>query len=206
MKTSVSRAWSLKPRHFAGLILSALLLSPLANANPGGPDPRKIHRYEAKAPHADVPAGGARANVTAPVGVVRGVVTDFKNYASIITRFDKAQIVGRNGDKTDVYLQAYIMKRTAKIWGVVRVEPPKIKDGEEIIEGRMLQGNVKRLDATWRIKHIDEKSSELKLELSIVPKLPLPDSLVVSEERYAAFKGVEGIRKEAEKRHGQGTK
>src|SRR5262245_61357711 len=89
MQSPVSRAWSLKPRHLAGLALSALLLSPLANANPGGPDPRKIHRYDAKAPHADVPAGGARAAVIAPAGVVKGVVTDFKNYASIITRFDK---------------------------------------------------------------------------------------------------------------------
>ena len=88
----------------------------------------------------------------------------------------------------------------------MRFDPPKTNNGEEVIVGRMLKGNVRRLDASWRIRQIDEHRSELKLELLIVPKLPLPDSLVVSEERYAAFKAVEGMRTEAEKRHGKENK
>lgn len=206
MQPSERRAWTLTRRHFAGLLAGAFFVSPVASANTQGNDPRKIQRYEVPTPHAKVPAGGAKAKVIAPAGVVKSVVTDFKNYGSIITRFDKARIVGRSGDKTDVYLQVPIMKGTAKIWAVVRFDPPKTKDGEEIIVGRMLQGNVKRLDATWRIRHIDDQTSELRLELLIVPKLPLPDSLVISEERYAAFKAVEGMRTEAEKRHGQASK
>jgi ribosome-associated toxin RatA of RatAB toxin-antitoxin module len=183
------------------LLVATLLATPLAGAS----DARNIDRYEVKTPHASVPAGGARANVFAPSGVVRGVVTDYKNYTSIITRFDKARVVGRSGDQTDVYLEVPIMKRAAKIWAVVRFDPPKLQGGEELIVGRMLKGNVKRLDATWRIRRVDDQNSELKLELLIVPRLPVPSSLILSEQRGAAARGVEGVRTEAEKRHGQGV-
>jgi len=185
----------------ARLLLSILLSSLAAGAT----EATKIERYEVKAPHAGVPAGGARTKVVAPAGVVRAVVTDYKNYTAIITRFDKARVVGRSGDKTDVYLEVPIMKRAAKIWAVVRFDPPKIVDGVELVVGRMLQGNVKRLDATWRIRRVDDRHSQLELELSIVPHLPLPSALIVSEERYAAARGVDGVRKEAEKRHGRAT-
>jgi hypothetical protein len=59
---------------------------------------------------------------------------------------------------------------------------------------------VKRLDATWRIQKIDEKASEIRLELLIVPDLPAPKSLVTGELRKAAGKAVNMARNEAEQR------
>jgi hypothetical protein len=66
----------------------------------------------------------------------------------------------------------------------------------------MVKGNVKRLDATWRLKKIDDTTTNVVLELLIVPDMaiPVPDSLVVPEVRFAAAKAVEGSRDEAEKR------
>src|SRR5262245_51678226 len=124
MQFQMNPTFSFNRRHLASLLAAALLSSSLANANAPGPDPRKIQRYDVPTTVAKVPGGGARASVIAPAGVVKSVVTDFKNYANIITRFEKARIVGRSGDKTDVYLQVPIMKGAAKIWAVVRFEPP----------------------------------------------------------------------------------
>ena len=62
------------------------------------------------------------------------------------------------------------------------------------------KGNVKRLDATWRLKKLDDTTTQVVLELLIVPDMPVPDSLVVPEVRFAAAKAVEGSRDEAEKR------
>ncbi len=175
----------------------------VAAAPAPGPELQKWHhidRFEVKTPWADMSAGAARGNVDAPVDVVRSVVLDFKNYASFISRFEKARIVGKSGDKTDVYLQVPILKGAAKVWAIVRFEPPKQVNGNEVVEGHMIKGNVKRLDATWRLKKLDDVSTQVVLELLIVPDLPVPDALVVPEVRFAAAKAVEGSRDEAEKR------
>lgn len=161
---------------------------------------RRVDRFEVKTPYAEMNAGAARVNVDAPVDVVRAVVLDYKNYASFISRFEKARIVGRSGDKTDVYLQVPILKGAAKVWAIVRFEPLKEVNGDEVVQGHMIKGNVKRLDATWRLKRIDDLSTQVVLELLIVPDLPVPDALIVPEVRFAAAKAVEGSRDEAEKR------
>ncbi|MEI9939848.1 MAG: SRPBCC family protein [Pseudomonadota bacterium] len=186
------------------LVACALLTSVSAAAAPApGPELQKwreVSRFNVKTPYADMNAGAARVNVDAPEELVRSVVLDFKNYASFMSRFEKSQIVGRSGDKTDVYLQVPILKGAAKVWAVVRFEPIKQVDGGEVLTGHMLKGNVKRLDATWRLKKLDDSSTQVVLELLIVPDMPVPDSLVVPEVRFAAAKAVEGSRDEAEKR------
>lgn len=193
-----------KSRGSALAVLGGLLLSSVAAAAPAsGPELQKwreVSRFSVKTPYADINAGAARVNVDAPVELVRSVVLDYKNYANFMARFEKSQIVGRSGDKTDVYLQVPILKGAAKVWAVVRFEPIKQVDGGEVLVGHMVKGNVKRLDATWRLKKLDDSSTQVALELLIVPDLPVPDSLVVPEVRFAAAKAVEGSRDEAEKR------
>jgi ribosome-associated toxin RatA of RatAB toxin-antitoxin module len=124
---------------------------------------------------------------------------DFDRYPEFISKFDKAKVVGRDGAKTDVYLQVPILKGAAKVWAVVRFEPPKtLNEDEEVIAASMVKGNVKRLDATWRIKKIDADNTQLNLEMLIVPKLPVPGSLVTGEVAYAADEAVTGSRNRAE--------
>ncbi len=186
-------------------LLACTLLSSVSAAAAPAPGPelqkwREVSRFNVKTPYAEMNAGAARVNVDAPEELVRSVVLDYKNYANFMSRFEKSQIVGRSGDKTDVYLQVPILKGAAKVWAVVRFEPIKQVDGGEVLVGHMIKGNVKRLDATWRLKKLDESSTQVVLELLIVPDLPVPDSLVVPEVRFAAAKAVEGSRDEAEKR------
>ena len=186
------------------LLGCALLTSVSAAAAPAsGPELQKwreVSRFNVKTPYADMNAGAARVNVDAPEELVRSVVLDYKNYASFMSRFEKSQVVGRSGDKTDVYLQVPILKGAAKVWAVVRFEPIKQVDGGEVLVGHMIKGNVKRLDATWRLKKLDDSTTQVALELLIVPDMPVPDALVVPEVRFAAAKAVEGSRDEAEKR------
>jgi len=186
-------------------ILACTLFSSVAAGAAPAPGPelrkwREVSRFNVKTPYADMEAGAARVNVDAPEELVRAVVQDYKNYATFMSRFEKSQIVGRSGDKTDVYLQVPILKGAAKVWAVVRFEPMKQVDGGAVLVGHMIKGNVKRLDATWRLKKLDDASTQVVLELLIVPDMPVPDSLVVPEVRFAAAKAVEGSRDEAEKR------
>jgi ribosome-associated toxin RatA of RatAB toxin-antitoxin module len=163
-------------------------------------DGREIHGYEVRVPNVALSAGAARARVASAHETIRGVVTDYAHYSQIITRFEKARIVGKVGQQTDVYLEVPILHGATKVWAVVRFDPPKTEGSDVVIRGRMVKGNVKRLDSTWRVRKIDETSSDLTLELLIVPDLPAPSSLIVSEVRRAAARAVSGARAEAERR------
>ena len=187
-------------------LVACMLLSSVSVAAAPAPGPdrdkwRQVNRFDVKTPYADMNAGAARVNVDAPVDLVRSVVLDYKNYASFMSRFEKSRIVGRSGDKTDVYLQVPILKGAAKVWAIVRFEPVQQVNGSEVVIGHMLKGNVKRLDATWRLKKLDDTTTQVILELLIIPDMPVPDSLVIPEVRFAAAKALEGSRDEAEKRN-----
>jgi len=162
-----------------------------------GQDPE---RYTVLTPRSDIKAGAARVQVHAPLDVVRRAVTNYESYGEYIHRFEKAKVVGRHGDVTDVYLQVPIMKGTAKVWAVIRFEPAKTAGDDLVVVGRMLKGNVKRLDAQWRLSKIDDGNTNLDLQLLIVPDfiIPIPSSLVTSEAAGAAQKAVRGLRTASE--------
>ncbi len=163
-------------------------------------DGREIYGYEVRVPNVALSAGAARARVASTHETIRGVLTDYAHYSQIITRFEKARIVGKVGQQTDVYLEVPILHGATKVWAVVRFDPPKTEGSDIVIRGRMVKGNVKRLDSTWRVRKVTETSSDLALELLIVPDLPAPSSLIVSEVRRAAARAVSGARAEAERR------
>lgn len=169
-------------------------------------DKRKSERYEVKTEHSSVKAGCARIYVAAPAGVTKKVIQDFKNYSKLSKKFDKSKVVGRDGDKTDVYLQVPILKGAAKVWAVVRFEPVKKVGDTEVLEAHMIKGNVKRLDAKWIIKKIDDDETQLNLEMLIVPNLPAPGSLITGEVAYASDLAVTGARNRAEKKHEKSKK
>lgn len=160
---------------------------------------RDSERYEVQTARSSIKAGAARISVRASSGAVETVVRDYRHYDRFISQFEKSRIIGRHGDTTDVYLRVPILKGAAKIWAVVRFEQPKRIDADtQVVEAHMLKGNVNRLDARWRITRIDDDNTQLDLELLIVPKLPLPGSLVTGEVAYAADTAVTGARNRAE--------
>jgi hypothetical protein len=180
-------------RHKIGLIFALAVGSSIVPASASATNSR---RYQVQMPYSDIKGGAAHTEIRAPFELVRSVVTDYARWGEHIKRFDKAHVIGRHGDTTDVYLQVPVMKGVAKVWGVVRFEPPRTgNNGEEIIVGRLLKGNIKRLDARFRLSKIDDQRTGLDLELLIVPDfiVPLPNSMVTDELEYAAAKAVEGV-------------
>jgi ribosome-associated toxin RatA of RatAB toxin-antitoxin module len=159
---------------------------------------RNTERYEIETPDSNIHVGAARVTIKAPLRLVSKTVSDFKKYPEFISKFEKARVVGRDGANTDVYLQVPILKGAGNIWAVLRFEPLKSVQGWDVLEAHMIKGNVKRLDARWRIKKIDDENTQLNLEMLIVPKLPMPSSFVVGEVMYAADVAVKGSRDHSE--------
>lgn len=180
------------------LMLGASLAATRTDATPAT---RNVERFAVKVANSSVDAGAARVLVQAPAATARSVVTDYAKYSQIITRFKSARVVGHSGDKTDVYLEVPILNGAAKIWAIVRFAPPETRGNQQIVRGRLVKGNVKRLDATWRIETLDEKKTVLSLELLMVPDLPAPNSMISGELKKAAGKAVNAARIAAEERH-----
>lgn len=180
----------------------------LGSGNALASSPSEVTRFETKLPESDRPAGGARTVVLASPELVKKVVLDFEHYAYYFDpdkgtnpkRKWASRIVGRSGEKTDLYLEVPILKGAAKIWAVIRFDPPQKVGDSEVVTGRMIKGNVDQLSAKWKMRRTDDKSTELQLEFLVVPKIPVPDSLLSSEARSAAFKAVSGMKGEALKR------
>lgn len=171
------------------------------SAEQDAPSPEKAERYRVKKPGARLEAGAARVGVSAPPELVRAVLTDYRHYSKLSSRFERARVVGKKGKQTDVYLQVPILKGSAKIWVVLRFDPPRrVDDDEEVIEARMVKGNVKRMEALWRIRRAEEGRTALHLEMLIDPDLPFPATLVTAEVARAADISVTGARRRAEER------
>jgi ribosome-associated toxin RatA of RatAB toxin-antitoxin module len=162
--------------------------------------PARAQRYSVKTSVSSIPAGAAKIDVAADAQLVTEIIQDFGNYSRLSDKFEKARVIGRNGADTDVYMQVPILKGAAKIWAVMRFTPVRNSNGDQILAGHMVKGNVKRLDAKWTVRSAGARQSHVELELLIVPKLPVPSSLVTSETAYAADKAVTGVRDRAERR------
>jgi len=179
-----------------GLVIASAWLAASTVALAAG---TKAQRYSVKTPYSRIEAGAARIDVAASTQQVATIVGDFNNYTKLSDKFEKSRVVGHSGPNTDVYLQVPILKGAAKIWAVMRFEPFRTQNGEQVLTAHMLKGNVERLDATWRILAVSDHQSRVQLEMLIVPKLPVPGSLVTGEVAYAADKAVTGVRDRAEK-------
>ena len=189
-------------------VLSFVALLALASGSALASSPTDVTRYDCKLPESDRPAGGARTVVTASPELVKSVVLDFEHYAHYFdpdkgknpNRKWASHVVGKSGDKTDVYLEVPILKGAAKIWAIIRFAPPQKVGDTEVVVGHMIKGNVDKLSAKWTMRPKADNTTELQLEFLVVPKLPVPDSLLSNEARSAAFKAVSGMKGEALKR------
>ncbi|MCC6217683.1 MAG: SRPBCC family protein [Polyangiaceae bacterium] len=178
-----------------GSVAGASLLGRRAEAAPA-----PVTRYEVETPYSDTKAGAARVVVEAPASLVRKIVTDFRKYPKLTPRFQKVKIVGRDGDRTDVYLRVPILKGTTTIWVVLRFEPPREVDGTFLLEAHMVKGNVKRMDTLWKVRPIDDERCEVSLEMHVLPKIFAPSSVITGEAATASERAVHGTRRRAEKK------
>lgn len=158
----------------------------------------KPTRYRVDVPDSGIDVGAAKVKVDASASDVQAAVLDFNEYSEMIHKFNRARVVSKANAHTDVYLQVPILKGLAKVWAVVRFNPPKREGDTIVVSARMLKGNVDDLTAEWRIQPLTPTTSELHLLMRIVPRIPAPGGLVTDEVAAAADQAVRGIRAAAE--------
>lgn len=156
-------------------------------------------RYDVAVPGHKLRAGAAMVAIDAPVAVVRRLITDYGHYQDVLPGFQKSRVLGQTGAGTDVYLQVPILHGAATFWAVTRFTAPARDGNGERIEGKKNgPSNLDEFLATWRIYPVDDGHTVLKLELLLIPRLPLPDSFITAQLAESADDAVRACRDRAE--------
>jgi hypothetical protein len=139
--------------------------------------------------------------VNAPIDLVRRALTDYERYATMLPNFGRSHVLRRTADSADVYLQVPILRGAANLWGVVRFVGPVVRADAEQIEGNFQhEGNVSAFHCLWTYRKTDEARTELHLGLLVLPKIPLPESVIESELTSACRDAVQGVKSYVEAR------
>ncbi len=139
--------------------------------------------------------GRTAVKVHAPIARVRESVVDFAHYAEFMPHYRSAKLLGRTATGArDVYMEIEALNGLVIMWVEMEFPKPSIVDGVEIIESKLIKGNVDDFKAIWRLRPIDELTTELSLEVFLQPSIPLPTSLINSENVGGSLKGVMAMR------------
>lgn len=146
----------------------------------------------------DLVRGRSTVIVNAPIDVVRKTVIDFGKYADFMPHYSAARVLRRKKDGTrEVYMQWAALHGAIKLHA--RVEMVPRHDGDtEVWQSRYIDGNVDEAQASWTLTTLSPDRTKLTLDAFLLPKLPMPSSLLNSENTSGAEKGVVAMRKRCE--------
>jgi ribosome-associated toxin RatA of RatAB toxin-antitoxin module len=140
-------------------------------------------------------AGRAEGIVEASIADVRKVVEDYGAYEKFMPHFRASRVLSRRGSSALVYMQASIAKDTMTLWAQLKVTP-KPNDGEtQVIEAKMVQGNMDAMFARWELTPVEGGRTMVAFQLLMDPKVPLPAGLVQSENEKATQKTIRALRR-----------
>jgi ribosome-associated toxin RatA of RatAB toxin-antitoxin module len=170
--------------------------SAATDAAPTSPAPNDALSVPVPIDGTDMVRGRSTIKVSAPIEKVREQLFAFAQYPEFMPHYKKAKVLGRapSGGR-DVYMEIEALNGAVTFW--TRIDMPRqpvMVDGTEVYEAKMLDGNVKDFKAIWRVKKIDDASTELSLEVFLQPRLPLPTSILNSENLKGASSGVTAMR------------
>lgn len=147
----------------------------------------------------DLVRGRSTVTVKAPIERVRDAVLGFSKYPEFMPHYSSCKLLGRTpAGARDVYMEISALHGALRMWARVEVPKPVVTDGVETYETKFVDGNVRDFKAIWRLKKIDETSTELSLEVFLHPKIPMPTKLINDENVSGSAKGVAAMRARAE--------
>lgn len=146
-------------------------------------------------PNTDVQWGRAEGVVDAPLDRVMAIVQDYGNYAAFLPNFKVSRVLSQRGASANVYMEVGILKGTVTIWAQLAIRAKPNQGETRVIEARMTEGNITRMNARWEVTPITATQSKVVFQMLIDPDLPVPSSLVTEQNRKAAERTIRALRK-----------
>lgn len=143
--------------------------------------------------------GRSTAIVKAPIERVRATVLSFERYPEFMPHYKKCRVLGRTpSGGWDVYMEVSALQGAITMWARIEIQKPVVADGVETYSSRFVSGNVRDLQAVWRLERIDAGSTRVSLEVFLRPKLPLPKRLVNAENVEGSASAIAALRARVE--------
>ncbi|WP_437818544.1 type II toxin-antitoxin system RatA family toxin [Sorangium sp. So ce1078] len=143
--------------------------------------------------------GRSTAVVKAPLERVRATVLSFERYPEFMPHYKKCRLLGRTpAGGWDIYMEVSALQGAVTMWARIEIQKPVIVDGVETYSSRFASGNVKDLQATWRLEKIDARTTRVSLDVFLRPKLPLPKSLLNAENLDGSARAIAALRARVE--------
>ena len=144
-------------------------------------------------PGSSVQWGRAVAIIDAPVEKVMAVVQDYGRYTAFMPNFETSRVLSQRGSSALLYAQVSLMKGAATIWAELKIKQHDV-GATKVIEAKMTKGNVDVLQAVWEITPFDNGRTLVAFQIIVDPDLPLPTSLVNSENAKTARMTIRALR------------
>lgn len=143
--------------------------------------------------------GRSTVIVKAPIERVRAAVLSFGRYPEFMPHYKQCRLLGRTRTGGwDLYMEVSALHGAVTLWARVEIQKPTVADGVETYTSRFISGNVRDLQATWRLEKIDADKTRLSLEVFLRPKMPLPKRLINAENLEGSARAIAAIRARVE--------
>jgi ribosome-associated toxin RatA of RatAB toxin-antitoxin module len=178
-------------------LLCGLGLPPVTRAEgqPNGASSAEAPEPEIKVTAVSNKAGRAEGVVEAPIDAVLQVVEDYGGYEKFMPHFRASRVLSSRGHSALVYMQASIAKDTMTLWAQLKISPKPKEGKKQVIEAKMVQGNMDAKFARWELTPVDGTHTLVAFQLLMDPKVPLPASFIQGENEKATQKTIRALRR-----------
>jgi ribosome-associated toxin RatA of RatAB toxin-antitoxin module len=146
-------------------------------------------------PGSGVEGGRAVGVVNAPFQRVLAAIRDYSSYHEFLPHFRESRVLSSRGSDAIVYLEARVIRETVTLWALMRIRALPSTGEAQVVEGRMLQGNMGHFTARWELSPLDGGHRTLvTFELLVDPELPMPDAVFTAENVRSARRTIFALR------------
>ena len=185
---------------FALLLLAALSVvcaAPSAHAQ-ANPD-RGITTGTAAASGTSVRWGTANVVLDYPMAEVEALVHDYASFQDYLPHFRTSRVLSQRGNRALVYIEVTAINETVTLWANTQVSS-RTEGERRIVDANMTRGNMDAFRVRWTLTPVDEGHTRVQFRLLADPDLPLPSSLITSENEKFARRVCRAMRQRLESR------
>lgn len=167
--------------------LMALLVSVFSSASADAQlDPnRGISTHTVAAEGTSVRFGVANVVLDYPLEQVLTLLHDYAHFEDYLPHFQTSRVLSQRGNRALMYVEVTAARDTITLWAQTRVSS-RDENGTRVIEARMTQGNLDHFVVRWEIASVDATHTRVNFRLLADPQVPLPASIMTTEnERFS---------------------
>lgn len=146
---------------------------------------RGITSHTVPAQGTSVRFGVANVVLDYPMTQVVELLHNYADFEDYLPHFRTSRVLSSRGNRALMYVEVTAAGDTITLWAQTRISSREA-NGTRTIEGRMTEGNLDHFVVRWEISAVDATHTRVNFRLLADPQVPLPSSIMNTEnERFA---------------------